>query len=49
MKLKTKDVIYRKDLYPRFNPNPRVIQSYSENVEHLPPIEVNQRGELIDG
>lgn len=42
-------IIWRKDLYPRFEPDPATIQRYAESIEHLPPIEVNQRNELIDG
>jgi ParB-like chromosome segregation protein Spo0J len=47
--MKVSDVVFRKDLYPRFNPNPTIIQQYAENLDTLPPIEVNQRNELIDG
>lgn len=47
--LKISDVVFRKDLYPRFKPNPQVIQTYSENLDQLPPIEVNQNNILIDG
>ena len=43
------DVIWREDLYPRFEPIPSRIQQYAESVELLPPIEINQRNELIDG
>lgn len=43
------EIVYREDLYPRFEPNPATIQKYAESVEHLPPIEVNQHNELIDG
>ena len=43
------DVVWRKDLYPRFEPDPARIQQYAEVVELLPPIEINQRNELIDG
>lgn len=42
-------IIYRADLYPRFKPNPRAIQEYSQNLEALPPIEVSQNNILIDG
>lgn len=42
-------VVYREDLYPRFEPNPATIQQYSESIDQLPPIELNQRNELIDG
>lgn len=47
--LNTSDVVYREDLYPRFKPNPAKIQEYSENIERLPPIELNQDNILIDG
>jgi hypothetical protein len=47
--IKTTEVVFREDLYPRFKPNPAVIQEYAANVELLPPIEVDQHGILIDG
>lgn len=43
------DIVYRDDLYPRIKADPATIQRYAENLEVLPPIEVNQRNELIDG
>lgn len=43
------EIVYREDLYPRFEPNPTKIQEYADSIELLPPIEVNQRNELIDG
>lgn len=43
------EIVWRKDLYPRFEPNPQTIQQYAESIEHLPPIEINQHNELIDG
>ncbi len=49
MKLNTSQIIFREDLYPRFRPDPATIQNYSENLDQLPPIEVNQHHELIDG
>lgn len=42
-------MIFREDLYPRFKPNPALIQRYAENIDKLPPIEVNQDNILIDG
>ncbi len=42
-------VIYRDDLYPRLKPDPAKIQEYAENLEVLPPIEINQNNILIDG
>lgn len=47
--IKTTDVVWRKDLYPRFEPDPTTIQRYAESLDMLPPIKVNQRNELIDG
>lgn len=47
--INVKDIVFREDLYPRLKPNPAKIQEYSENIEVLPPIEVNQHNILIDG
>lgn len=49
MKIKTSEVIFREDLYPRIEPNAKLIQQYAENLDNLPPIEVNQQNILIDG
>ncbi len=49
MRLATSKIVYREDLYPRFKPNPSLIQTYAENLDQLPPVEVNQHNELIDG
>lgn len=43
------DVVYREDLYPRVKADAATIQRYAENLEILPPIEVNQNNILIDG
>lgn len=43
------DVRYRDDLYPRIETSPTTVQKYAEDIGVLPPIEVNQHGELIDG
>ena len=43
------DIVWREDLYPRFEPNPTVIQQYAESLDCLPPVEVNQHNELLDG
>lgn len=43
------DVIYRDDLYPRIEHNQQKAQEYAENIDNLPPIELNQHKELIDG
>jgi len=46
---KVGELIWRQDLYPRFEPNPAIIQQYAEDLSLLPPIEVNQHNEIIDG
>jgi DNA-directed RNA polymerase specialized sigma24 family protein len=43
------EIVYREDLYPRIKSDPAMIQRYAENLEVLPPIEINQHNELIDG
>ena len=43
------DVVVRDDLYPRLHKDPATVQKYLDNLEVLPPIEVNQNNELIDG
>ncbi len=48
-KIKTSEVVYREDLYPRIDKDPALVQRYAVNIEVLPPIEVNQHMELIDG
>ena len=42
-------VVFREGLYPRIETSPVTVQKYAEDLSVLPPIEVNQRGELIDG
>jgi hypothetical protein len=49
MKIKVSDVVFRPDLYPRLEHNQSKAQEYSVNIENLPPIELNQHNELIDG
>lgn len=49
IKKKITEIIFREDLYPRFNPNQQTIKKYSEAVEYLPPIKINQNNILIDG
>jgi DNA modification methylase len=46
---KVSEVVYREDLYPRFEPNQATIYRYSESIEFLPPIKLNQNNILIDG
>jgi len=43
------DIIFRDDLYPRIETNPTTVQKYAEDLDMLPPIEINQHNELIDG
>lgn len=42
-------IVFRDDLYPRIKHDPALVQRYAENIDVLPPIEINQRNELIDG
>ena len=42
-------VVYRQDLYPRIETSAVTVQKYAEDLDVLPPIEVNQHNELIDG
>jgi len=49
LKIKVSEVVFRKDLYPRLEHSQAKAQEYSENIEHLPAIQVNQHNELIDG
>ena len=42
-------VVFREDLYPRIEKSPLTVEKYAEDTEMLPPIELNQRLELIDG
>src|SRR4051812_31335148 len=41
--------VFWEDLYPRIEKNPATVQKYAEDLTILPPIEVNQNNELIDG
>ena len=49
MKVPVAEIVWRDDLYPRIEPDPATIQRYAADLTVLPPIEVNQRNELIDG
>lgn len=42
-------VVFREDLYPRVSGSAETVQKYAEDLDVLPPIEVNQHNELIDG
>lgn len=43
------DIVFRDDLYPRIETSATTVQKYAEDLDVLPPIEVNQHNELIDG
>jgi len=43
------EVVFRTDLYPRIETSAVTVQKYAEDLSVLPPIEVNQHNELIDG
>ena len=49
VEIKISDVIFRQDLYPRIEHCQQRAQQYSEILDLLPPIELNQHKELIDG
>ncbi len=40
---------FRDDLYPRIETSVITVQKYAEDLEVLPPIEINQHSEIIDG
>lgn len=42
-------IIYREDLYPRVEADSPTITKYAEDIEVLPPVEINQHNILIDG
>lgn len=46
---KVESLVWREDLYPRFEPDSTIIQKYAEDIGLLPPIEINQHNEIIDG
>ena len=47
--MKTNEIKFREDLYPRFEPNQQAIERYSNSIEYLPPIIINHNNILIDG
>lgn len=49
VELRVDEVIFRKDLYPRLDHDPALVQQYAKTVNLLPAIEVNQHYWLIDG
>jgi hypothetical protein len=46
---KVDQIVFREDLYPRIETSAVTVQKYAEDLTVLPPIEVNQHDELIDG
>ena len=48
-KIAVSSVVFRDDLYPRIRTSAETVQKYAEDLSVLPPIEVNQNHELIDG
>jgi len=49
VEMSVSDVVFRDDLYPRIEKDPSLVQKYADNLGVLPPIEINQHNELIDG
>lgn len=47
--IRVTEVVFRDDLYPRIETSAVTVQKYAEDLSVLPPIEVNQHNELIDG
>lgn len=48
-KIPVDSVVFRTDLYPRIETSAVTVQKYAEDLDVLPPIDVNQNNELIDG
>ncbi len=48
-KMLVKDVIFREDLYPRFEMDNDAVERYRANLEELPPILVTNENILVDG
>jgi hypothetical protein len=49
VELPLSEVVFREDLSPRLEKSARTVDQYAEDLSVLPPIEVNQHKELIDG
>ena len=49
MEIGINEVKFRKDLYPRIDTDTVKVKEYAETLDLLPPIEVDQNNELIDG
>jgi len=43
------EIVYRDDLYPRIETSAVTVQKYAEDLSVLPPVEINQHNQLIDG
>ena len=48
-RIPVESVVFRTDLYPRIDQSPETVSRYAEDLEPLPPIEINQNNILIDG
>jgi len=46
---KVSELVFRQDLYPRIDTDPITVQKYADSIDVLPPVEVNQHNEIIDG
>ena len=47
--IKVSEVVFREDLYPRFDHSQELVQQYVNSLTFLPPIKVDQHNILIDG
>jgi len=43
------DIVFRDDLYPRIDTSAFKVQEYANDIDNMPPIEINQHRILIDG
>jgi hypothetical protein len=43
------DIVFREDLYPRIDTSAFKVQEYANDIDNMPPIEINQHRILIDG
>ncbi len=48
-KVPVSSVVFRDDLYPRIETSQAKVNEYIDSLDVLPPIEVNQHNEIIDG
>jgi DNA modification methylase len=46
---KVSEVVFREDLYPRIETDAPTVQRYVDSIDKLPPVQINQHNELIDG